>query len=121
MSNPDRSARVVAFGIALAIVGMIFASVYARASTFDERFTGAPKSEAPLAESWGIKLLLLIDGKVARAAPYDEEVYPSSDACKEAVIANVPLQLSAQVAAKLAVENFGATAAVGIACAMQLD
>jgi hypothetical protein len=124
MSDQDHSRRILVFGIALAIVGLICASAYARAATFNERFTATaetPKSDDPFPEQWGVKLLLFIEGKVARAAPYDDETYPSSDACKNAVIADTGLQERAQKAAKLAVESYGPTAGIGIACAMQLD
>ena len=138
MSKPDHSRRILAFGLALAIVGLIFSFGIARADTFDERFssgvltptpdvlaptplTPTPKPDELFPERWGVKLLLLIDGQVARSIVYDEEIYSSSDACKNAVIANLTLQVSAQAAAKVAIETFGATAAVGIACAMQLD
>ena len=133
MDNQDHSQRVLAFGFVIAVIVLIFAYGYARADSFNERFTtGAPKSgvlnppardneETLPAEQWGIKLLLLIDGKVARAIPYNAETYPTGDACKNAVVADTRLQVSTQAAAKVAVENFGATAAVAIACAMQLD
>lgn len=123
MGEQDRSRRVLAFGIVLAVVGLIFAASYARAATFNERFPAAtPKAEESLpAESWGIHLLLIINGKIARSVVYNEEVYPTSDACKSAILADTGLQERAQKAAKLAVESYGPTAALGIACAMQLD
>ena len=111
-----------AFGIALAVVGIIFASGHARADTFNERFSAATPEDAPLpAEQWNIKLVLLIDGKIARAVPYNDETYPTGDACKNAVMSDLKLQSSMQAAATEAAKTFGETAAVGIVCAMHLD
>lgn len=122
MRNPDRGPRILAFAIALAIVGMIFTVGYARADSFAERFTGMPKADvSPAVEQWSITLLLIIDGKIARSVPFNAEVYPTSDACRNAVNADTGLQERAQKAAKLAGESYGPTAAIGIACAMQLD
>jgi hypothetical protein len=127
--SKDRSARIVAFGIVLAIVGMIFAASYARADTFDERFssgvlTPAPETLTPTPKSdeqWSIKLLLIIDGKIARSVTYNDETFTSGDTCRNAVLANTKLQASAQEAATEAAKTFGATAVVGIACAMELN
>ena len=121
--SKDNSARIVAFGIAFAIVGLIFAAGYARADTFNERFPAeSPKLEAPIpAGQWGIKLVLVLDGKIARAIPYNEETYPTGEACKAAVLADLPLQNSMQAAAGEATKQFGENAAVGIVCAMHLD
>jgi hypothetical protein len=117
MSNQDHGPRILAFGIALAVVGLIFASVYARAATFNERFT----TEAPTRGEWTIQLLLIIDGKVARSIVYNDETYPTGDACRDAVLADTPLQSSMQTAANAAVEGFGETAKPAIACTMHLD
>lgn len=120
--SKDHSARIVVFGIALAVIGMIFAAGCARADSFNERFSATTPQEAPLsAEQWGIKLLLIIDGKIVRAVAYNEVVYSSGEECKSAVLADTKLQESMQEAASAAAQSFGATAVVGIACAMHLD
>jgi hypothetical protein len=121
--------RFLAFGIAIIlvglIVGLILASGYAPADTFDERFssgvlTPAP-APAPPSEQWGIKLLLLIDGKVMRAVTYNGESYPSGEACRAAALADTKLQASAQAIAGEAIQTFGPDASVAIACAMELN
>ena len=123
MGKQDHRPRILAFGLVLAVVGLIFASAYARADSFNERFSAAtPKSDDLFpAEQWGIKLLLIIDGKVARSIVYNDETYPTGDACRNAVLADMPLQASMQTAANAAVEGFGDTAKLAIVCAMQLD
>lgn len=125
MSTQNHSRRVLAFGLVLAIVGLIFSFGYARAATFTERFSATPsKLDDPFperAEQWGIKLLLLIDGKVARSIVYNDETYPTGDACTNAVLADKPLQSSMQTAANAAVEGFGESAKLAIACTMHLD
>ena len=121
--NKDRSPRILAFGLALAVVGLIVASVYARAATFNERFTAeTPTTETPTPRGeWTIQLLLIIDGKVARSIVYNDETYPTGDACRNAVLADRPLQSSMQTAANAAVEGFGETAKLAIVCTMHLD
>ena len=111
--------------IGLTIVGLIFASVYARADSFNERFSAAtptPTTETPTPRGeWNIQLLLIIDGKVARSIVYNDETYPTGDACTNAVLADKPLQSSMQTAANAAVAGFGETAKLAIACTMHLD
>lgn len=123
MDKQDHSRRILAFGLGFAIVGLIFTSVYARAATFNERFTTeTPTTETPTPRGeWTIQLLLIIDGKVARSIVYNDETYPTGDACTNAVLADKPLQSSMQTAANAAVKGFGETATLAIACAMQLD
>ena len=118
--------RIAAFGIVVVIVGLIFASGYARAASFNERFAAVetPKvdEETPKPSGeWSIKLLLIIDGKIARSVTYNDETFTSGDTCRNAVLANTKLQASAQEAATEAAKTFGATAVVGIACAMELN
>ena len=118
--------RIAAFGIVVVIVGLIFASGYARAASFNERFAAVetPKvdEETPKPSGeWSIKLLLLIDNKIARSITYSEETFPTGEACKDAILADTKLQSSMQDAAEAAVQAFGPTAALAIACVMHLD
>lgn len=131
--DKDHGPRILVFAIFLAIVGMIFAASVARADSFNDRFTTeTPKSgvlnpparddeETLPAGECSIKLLLIIDGKVARSIPYNEETYPTGEACTNSVLADKPLQASMQTAANAAVKGFGETAKLAIVCTMQLD
>jgi hypothetical protein len=121
--SKDHSPHVLAFGLVLAIVGLIFAASYARADSFNERFSAVtPKSDdLSLTEQWGVKLLLIIDGKIAQSVGYSAKTFTTSDACRNAILTDKPLQVSAQAAAEEAVAKFGETAKIAIACAMRLD
>jgi hypothetical protein len=118
----DFTVPAMILAVLLGLAALVWAS-HARADTFNERFPAeTPKSEAPLpAGEWSIKLLLIIDNKIARSVTYNEETYPTGDACKNAILADIKLQASMQEAATEAVKTFGPNAAVAIACAMHLD
>jgi hypothetical protein len=107
----------------LPFLAYVLTHSYARGATFDERFTTEmPPTPTPTPRGeWTIQLLLIIDGKVARPIVYNDETYPTGEACRDAVLADKPLQSSMQTAANAAVEGFGETAKLAIACTMHLD
>ena len=124
MSKQARGLRIFAFCLVIAAAILVVTFGCARASTFDERFpaeTTKPNELIPGAQKWGIKVLLLIDSKIAHAIDYDDKIYATGDECRGAILADKSLQASAQSAAAEAVEKFGRTASIALACAMQLD
>ena len=143
--NKDHSPRILALGIVLAVIGMIFAVTYARADSFNDRFMAATPNSGvlnPLADPsqsdtlnppaqddketlpagpWSIKLLLIINGRVARAVPYNEETFQTGEACRNAVMADTKLYADVKEAEKAVAEKSGGMASVNVACAMHLD
>jgi len=117
-----------AVALAAAFIGLLG---YAHAATFDERFsdTMLDKSNPPLGsphvtptpEIWGIKVLLLIGGKLAHSIDYGDKTYATGEECKAAALADESLLSSGQAAQNAAVQQFGDTAAIAIVCAMELQ
>lgn len=121
-------AKLDAIRTLAAITLALAAMTTAHSASFTERFASATP-DAPLAstppadtpQQWNIKVLLLIDGKLVHSIDYGDHSFPSSDACRDAIMADKPLQASAQKAAKGAAKQFGPQATIAIACALDLN
>ena len=112
--------------VAAALVAAALATSPISAASFDQRFAddAAPQASVPppadTPEIWMAVAVLSVNGKIVKAVNVDGP-FKSSDECKASILANKKLQAAGQAAEKAAVKQFGPTAIVGLACALDLQ
>ena len=111
--------------VAAALVAAALATSPISAASFDQRFAddAAPQASVPPADTpeiWTAVVILSVNGKIVKAVNVDGP-FKSSDECKASILANKKLQAAGQAAEKAAVKQFGPTAIVGLACALDLQ
>lgn len=126
--KPDAGPWVVlavVAAVAAIVIAIFFAAFMlparADAATFDQRFAATADNPVTPPQRWQIDLLLGVNSKIVDSTRYGDQIFTSSDDCESAALADAKLQDIAKRASVAATKQYGRTAVIAIACALDVQ